>query len=226
LTSALGLSQAGPVLANLPNAAATELLDTRHMNTALWQATWGYFLLQMLGVGGSSESPFSDATMDDDIAWARRYFFDYVPASGPLPAVRVGKQPYGVLPVTSLTAWQPPAGQQSQYTRDLALRDFLRNLRDLWRRQYLNIPRLGRNDGGIYKDLAEVLSMDGLSSNYAIRHLMGRHYLEHLFVFLSADTFVDVWEPVSDELPPEPEPPDLEPPPDDLPPSQRAAWIR
>ena len=28
-----------------------EQLDARHMNTALWQATWGYFLLQMLGVG-------------------------------------------------------------------------------------------------------------------------------------------------------------------------------
>ena len=197
LTTALGLSQAGPVFANLPNATATELLDARHMNTALWQATWGYFLLQMLGVGGTNESPLSD----DDIAWARRHFIDYVRASGPLPAVRVGKQPYGVLPVTSLTAWQPPASQQSQYTRDVALRDFLLRLRDLWRRNYPDIPRLGRNEGGISRDLAEVLSMDGLSSSYSIRHLMGRHYLEHLFVFLSAETFVDVWEPMSDEIP-------------------------
>ena len=121
LTTALGLAQAGPVFANLPHATATELLDARHMHTALWPATWGYFLLQMLGVGGTNESPLSD----DDIAWARRHCIDYVRASGPLPAVRVGKQPYGVLPVTSLTAWQPPAGQQSQYTRDMALQDFL-----------------------------------------------------------------------------------------------------
>jgi hypothetical protein len=226
LTTALGLSQAEPVFSNLPNATATELLDARHMNTALWQATWGYFLLQMLGVGGTNESPFSEVSIDDDIAWARRHFIDYVRAGGPLPAVRVGKQPYGVLPVTSLTAWKPPAGQQSQYTRDMALQTFLLSLRDLWRRHYLNIPRLGRNDGGIAKDLAEVLSMDGLSANYSIRHLLGRHYLEHLFVFLSADTFVDVWEPMSDEIPPEPEPPEVEEPPEDLPPSQRAAWIR
>ena len=68
--------------------------------------------------------------------------------------------------------------------------------------------------------------MDGLSSSYSIRHLMGRHYLEHLFVFLSAETFVDVWEPMSDEIPPEPEPPEVEEPPEDLPPSQRAAWLR
>ena len=35
--------------------------------------------------------------------------------------------------------------------------------------------------------------MDGLSSSYSMRHLMGRHYLEHLWVFLSADFFLDVW---------------------------------
>ena len=132
------------------------------MNTALWQATWGYFLLQMLGVGATSESPLTD----DDIAWARSHFIDYVRASGPLPALRIGKQPYGILPVTSLNAWKPPAGQQSQSARDVALRDFLIRLRDLWRRNFPEVPRLGRSEDldqakGIDKDLAEVLSMDG-----------------------------------------------------------------
>ena len=117
------------------------------MNTALWQATWGYFLLQMLGVGETSESPLTD----DDIAWARSHFIDYVRASGPLPAVRIGKQPYGVLPVTSLNAWKPPAGQDGQSARDVALRDFLIRLRDIWRRNYPEVPRLGRSDDSIRK---------------------------------------------------------------------------
>ena len=90
----------------------------------------------------ASESPLTD----DDIAWARSHFIDYVRASGPLPAVRIGKQPYGILPVTSLNAWKPPAGQQSQYTRDVALRDFLIRLRDIWRRNYPEVPRLGRSE--------------------------------------------------------------------------------
>ncbi|MCI0748820.1 MAG: hypothetical protein L0Y58_25720, partial [Verrucomicrobia subdivision 3 bacterium] len=185
LTTAFGLANAGQVFANLPDATAKEQLHARQMNTALWQATWGYFLLQMLGVGETSESPLTD----DDIAWARSHFIDYVRASGPLPAVRIGKQPYGVLPVTSLNAWKPPAGQQSQYTRDVALRDFLIRLRDIWRRNYPEIPRLGRSDD-VDKDLAEVLSMDGISSDYSMRNLMGRHYLEHLWVFLSAEFFL------------------------------------
>ena len=184
LTTALGLANAGPVFANLSNATAKEQLDARHMNTALWQATWGYFLLQMLGVGVTSESPLTD----DDIAWARSHFINYVRASGPLPAVRVGKQPYGILPVSSLNAWKPQAGQEGPPQGEAALRDFLIRLRDVWRRNYPEVPCLGRTDD-IAKDLAEVLSMDGLSSSYQMRHLMGRQTIQHLWTFLSAQFF-------------------------------------
>jgi hypothetical protein len=227
LATALGLANAGQVFANLPNATAKEQLDGRHMNTALWQATWGYFLLQMLGVGAANESPLTD----DDIAWARSHFIDYVRASGPLPALRIGKQPYGILPVTSLNAWQPPADQQSQSARDVVLRDFLIRLRDLWRRNFLEVPRLGRSEDldqekGIDKDLAEVLSMDGQSSSYSMRNLMGRHYLEHLWVFLSAEFFLDIWGAIVDEALPEPQAPEEEEPPPDLSPRERIAWIR
>ncbi|MGZ9174980.1 MAG: hypothetical protein ACXW52_25600, partial [Candidatus Binatia bacterium] len=76
------------------------------------------------------------------------------------------------------------------------------------------------------KDLAEVLSMDGQSSSYSMRNLMGRHYLEHLWVFLSADLFLDIWGAVIEEAPPEPQPPEIEEPPPDLSPRERIAWIR
>jgi hypothetical protein len=195
LATAFGLSHATPVFDHIPHAAENDLLDARHMNTALWEATWGYFLSQMLGVGGTNENPLTE----NDIAWLRSYFLDYVRAGGPLPAVRVGKQPYGVLPVTSLSAWKPPAAQVAEFARDITLRDFLDRLRALWRRNLGDVPRLGRTDDtaqekGIDKDLAEVMSMDGLSSNYSIRNVIGRHYLEHLNIYLTAGSFEDVWD--------------------------------
>ena len=227
LTTAFGMASARQVFASLPNADAKEQLDARQMNTALWQATLGYFLLQMLGVGETSESPLTDP----DIAWVRSHFIDHVRAGGPLPSLRIGKQPYGILPVTSLNAWKPPAGQQSLFTRDVVLRDLLIRLRDIWRRNCKNVPRLGRSEDtaeqkGIEKDLAELLSMDALSSSYSVRNLMGRHYLEHLWIFLSADFYLDVWEPPMGEPPPEPEPFVPEEPPDDLSPRERIAWMR
>jgi hypothetical protein len=212
------------VFGRLPNAAAKDQLDARHMNTALWQATWGYFLLQMLGVGHAGESPLTD----EDIAWARRHFIDYVGANGPLPAIRVGKQPYGILPVTSLNAWKPAAGQESQFSRDVALRDFLVRLREQWRRNFPDVPRLGRTEdqqNGIDKDLAEVLSMDALSSRYSMRQFMGRHYLEHLWVFLTAEFFQDAWNLPEIEEPIDEEPDEIERP-DDLTAAEWAAFRR
>jgi hypothetical protein len=228
MTTALGLANTDRVFANLTNATVKEQLDARAMNTALWQATWGYFLSQMLGVGRNGENPLDD----NDIAWARRHFIEYVRASGPLPTLRIGKQPYGVLPVTSLDDWLPPAVQGNQYTRDIALQDLLKRLRDIWRRNYPDLPRLGRTDDfdeekGIDKDLAEVLSMDGLSSNYSMRNFMGRHYLEHLWTFLTANYYSDVLQPAT---PPGPAP--TPPPPIRFPPGwshwseeAREAWL-
>ncbi len=209
LTTALGFSDFDQFFATLPHAADTDQLDARHMNTALWSATWGYFLLQMLGVGKPNESPLQDA----DIDWARNHFIDFVRATGPLPAIRVGRQPYGVLPVTSLTNWKARAGEEKE--RDAALAAFLIRLRDIWRRGVTKVPRLGRTadtpqQSGIQTDLPEVLSMEGSSSSYSMRHLMGRHYLEHLWVFLSADFFADVWDPALPEIPEFEEPPEVD----------------
>ena len=193
LTTALGLAKAPDVFATLPFATDKHEVDNRKMNTALWQATWGYFLLQMLGVDGTNETPLAD----EDIAWTRQHFIDYVRAGGWLPAIRVGKQPYGILPVTSLTAWKQPDVPETQ--RDRALHNFLKSLREVWRRSVSDVPRLGRSDdtpaaqNGMVADLLETLKMDGLSSSFSIRHFMGRQYLEHLLVFLGADYFMDIW---------------------------------
>ena len=180
LATALGLRDAnGQVFANLANANAAEQLDARHMNRALWPATWGYFLSQMM----SASQVFGTTLTADDTAWARRHFIDYVRAAGPLPALRVGRQPYGVLPVTSLNLWKPRTGQEQQYARDVALKNFLLKLRELWRKNLSQVPRVGRGENPD-QDFADIFSMDGVSSGYAIRHLMGEEYLNNLWSVL------------------------------------------
>ncbi|HSB08703.1 MAG TPA: hypothetical protein VLM38_04290, partial [Blastocatellia bacterium] len=68
--------------------------------------------------------------------------------------------------------------------------------------------------------------MDSLSSSYSVRNLMGRHYLEHLWIFLTADFYADVWGVDIGEAPPEPPPFEPEEPDPDLTPRQRAEFIR
>ncbi|HEU4794944.1 MAG TPA: hypothetical protein VFT02_04890, partial [Pyrinomonadaceae bacterium] len=226
-TSALGVAAGTDTFAKLPHASAKDQLDAAQMNTALWQETWGYFLSQMLGSKQAGESPLNE----EDIAWTRRHFIDYVRANGPLPSLRIGKQPYGILPVTSLSSWKPPKGQESQFSRDVALRDFLLSLRNIWSRSLQRVPRLGRSDdidqqSGFDTDLAEVLSMEGVSSNYSLRHFMGRHYFEHLWVFLSADFFANAWNLPEIEQPQPEDPPEFPPIPAGTPREERLFILR
>ncbi len=175
LSTALGFrKQYQGTLARAVHAGAHESLDAGDMNRAVWPATWGYFLREML------PGPLSP----EDIEWTRQHFGEYVRAAGPLPAIRIGKQPYGVLPVTSLLWWKPPAGQEQAQSRHIALKNLLITMLGVWRRSVPQAPRLGRGDSSPDRDFADVLSMDGLSSSYGIKHVMGDEYLSQLWTMI------------------------------------------
>src|SRR5262249_7306595 len=72
--------------------------DAALMQHVLWPATWGYYLREGFSFA------LRERAVDLD-RW-RTFFTRYVRARGPLPPLRIGRQPYGVLPVTSLDAWQ------------------------------------------------------------------------------------------------------------------------
>jgi hypothetical protein len=74
------------------------------VNTALWAPGWGEFLsrLDKQGVPG---------VVDAQRESARGLFRDHVRGRGPAPAIRVGAQPYGVLPASDLDAWVPARGE-------------------------------------------------------------------------------------------------------------------
>jgi hypothetical protein len=89
-----GMGRIPNPLATVPHFADRGLADARDMAAVLWPATWGYYGTQLLGEA-------------DLLHEHRSWMLDTVAAGGPLPVVRVGSQPYGVLPVTPLDAWRP-----------------------------------------------------------------------------------------------------------------------
>src|SRR5262249_21381382 len=123
---ALGLDPA--TFTHVAHAEDDDQPAQRQMQTALWPATVGYFLDQRLfGLLGF-----------DDLSRVRRHFIDYVRATGPLPTLRIGRQPDGLLPVPALTRWQPAAAG------DVGPRAIgsLRSLRDAFRRSLGNVARV------------------------------------------------------------------------------------
>ena len=94
-----------------PNAKGTDQLEARAMQIALWQSTLGYAMKTLL------TEVFTPGT----ITHTRKFFTRYVSGRGPLPALRIGVQPYGILPVTAFKKvnWFRKKDDQSLYLRKL-----------------------------------------------------------------------------------------------------------
>ena len=149
-------------LARLPGAGGRGVADAGEMNNALWAVTWRYYATQMLQGQGPAGDPAAWR------AWVRRY----VRAGGPLPALRVANQPYGILPVT-------PLGESGGEGWGIPL---LRRLRAAWRRAVPWAPHVGRT-GDPDRDLTEVLRMEPVSGGFAGRSVAGGRYALNLAGF-------------------------------------------
>lgn len=198
LGTALGLpgGDIAPVLASVGGGSDRHEVDLRSMNTALWQTTWGYFLTNMIGMDGTGLTP-------EILAWTREHFVAHVRSGGPFPPLRCGRQPYGVLPVTSLDFWRPRAGEEGVNAPDMWLKTFLVSLRDnVWRPRLADVARLGRRTSppNPDEDLADVMRTDALSNGYSARSVFGRHYLEHLREFIGQNLEVAGFGPIQDAV--------------------------
>ncbi len=165
------------VLSRTVGADAHEQQDARHMNRSLWAATWGYYIEQMM----NGLSP--EADLDANLAWGRSHFIDYVRAAGPLPSIRIGKQPYGLLPVTSLTLWKSAPGDSAQPETDSRVAAFVRSFLDEWLALSQASPHIGKTENPD-QDFLALFAQDAYASHYSVRNLMGEKYVWHLLGFL------------------------------------------
>lgn len=140
------LGVAADTLTGLLGDGSGEQAIAQKINTALWAPGWGEFLsrLDEQGVPG-----VTDAQRES----ARGLFRDHVRGRGCAPAIRVGAQPYGVLPVSSLNAWVPQVGETTAAIAGVVRGQVLR-----WRvAAQLNVPRIRPGRGDLDKSLLEVL---------------------------------------------------------------------
>jgi hypothetical protein len=175
LATALGL-EAG-VFAHVAGADRSQEADARAMNTALWPATWGYFLRQMM----------APTLTDAAIGQGRRHFVDWVRAAGPLPSIRVGRQPYGILPVTSLDRFVAEEGEPA----DAAVTGFLRQLRAVWRTA--PVPRV-RPGSTSLEDFTRMLEREPVAADFTCRGVFGTEWVASALEFMGIQRqqFLDI----------------------------------
>jgi hypothetical protein len=96
------------VFSRVPGADGVDQCDARHANAALWSATWGNAVPNMLAPASAAGSA-GGANYGELATWLsayREHFVEYVRARGPAPTLRLGDQPYGVLPVVPHAEWE------------------------------------------------------------------------------------------------------------------------
>lgn len=167
------------VFDRIASAGAHDQEDARNMNAAFWPASWHYFLRHMM----------HDLFDKADLAKWEAFVVETVRARGPLPALRLGNQPYGLLPVTALDRWQPHqplpglAGPASPV-------DLLLALRKIWQDALPAVPFFARprsaSDASVDpdKNTVEMLGMDATSHRAFARRLLGPAYRYNLWLFL------------------------------------------
>lgn len=149
------------VLDGVKHADKQETREARSMNEALYPATIGYFLsvLTQPAVSKSAQPAL------------KRFFTENVSATGPLSAIRVGDQPYGVLVTSDLRAWREV---ESFYAR---LTLIFRSLQTRWNSMMESGVAHVNMNGDAAKILLEILGLGAGSVSF-------RQRLGHLHDFI------------------------------------------
>ena len=181
----LGIS---PALAQrIPNAGGRDQLEARAMNLALWPGTIGYMMRTMM----------APVFAESDIDTTRSYFTRYVTGRGPIPALRVGSQPYGILPVTSFNAVNWFDSDRFSHVAmflDQGLTGYLKRMRALliqieqeWDAQLAKVSYVGKSGAGVdpHQVLLDVLDLCASSVEFHSLKADSETHKYHLLSLLS-----------------------------------------
>ena len=174
LANALGVNPA--VFYSIHGAGGVDQVQRRAMQQLLWPATLGYWMDKLM----------SPVFSDDTVASARWFFTNHVSGRGSLPAIRIGGQPYGVLPTTAFSriAWLtqdylgkalPIPGDQLVFLGQLYA--LLRKIDPDWTAMSQNASWVGKA-GDPHQVLLDIIGLNPASVEYYSR---------------SAETVAELW---------------------------------
>lgn len=137
--------------------------DARAMNIALWPATLGYWMETMMA------PVFSDAAIIE----TRNFFERYVSGRGAIPSLRIGRQPYGILPATALSkmSWLDPRRDTTVPIPNFLSRLYavLRLMDADWRTMAQNASFAGKPGSDPHKTLLDIIGLHPVSAELSQR---------------------------------------------------------
>lgn len=181
LADALGISYAP--LQTVQHADQTDLLEAAAMGTALFPGTWGYWLRNWM----------APVVTEQTARQTRSFFTRFVSGRGPVPAVRVGNQPYGILLTSNFSEWKyrqldgdpfvPVGTSQEQFVFLRNLHSLLVEFEKIWGGIADTLPFVGRPGSDSSDVLINVLGLHPTSVEFFQRLGYSDEYLSNLLSF-------------------------------------------
>ncbi|HEY1307856.1 MAG TPA: hypothetical protein VGF24_30095 [Vicinamibacterales bacterium] len=167
LAEALGIDYAP--LTHLQHADREDVREARLMNQALWHATLGYYLEQMLDISAAQ------------VREVEQFFVEHVSGRGPLPAVRVGTQPYSVLLTSDTTRWR--AEERTGVSRQIQTQ--IARVQKFWDNALASVSFAGKA-GDSHALLLDILGLNATSVDYFRRQAFGSGFVWNYVTFLAS----------------------------------------
>lgn len=167
-------------LKHVQNADQTPSLLNELYQKASWFALGAQPLFMLFGNQMSSEI--------HEALW--KHYSKYVKARGLYAALKIGKQPYGILPVMNITNVFLPENKDIRESDKLfdkmtvIFAHLLKRWRLMVKGAQQQVPRLQGND--TYEEILKILSMQEHSSTYQIRALEYRSFKRKLYQWLKS----------------------------------------
>jgi hypothetical protein len=164
-------------LAPLADANRKDISQAKIMNRALWPATLGYYLEELL-----QDPPAVVGSI-------RQFFANHVVARGSLPAIRVGKQPYGILVTSAFRRWQPNRVIDGGDFLFLGqAHEILKKVEDQWQQLVAQVVNVD-SPGDAFANLLNMLGLNATSVDFQRRIATYQDVLWNVAHFWNGDTF-------------------------------------
>ncbi|MCO6489493.1 MAG: hypothetical protein J5I98_13795, partial [Phaeodactylibacter sp.] len=163
LTEALGVDPA--VFQQVAWSGHTDIREGLAMNQMLYPATFGYYLEQFLF---PLLSDINEEVLYD-------FFSHHVSARGLLPALRVGKQPYGFLPASAFSRWEYPPRDLSNNFLQRLHKNVLKNLLEHWKRLAQKVNQVGTLESpeNFAEKFMDIVGLQATSGQLMQRYALG-----------------------------------------------------
>jgi hypothetical protein len=172
LADGLGIDYS--VLQHVAGSDGTDNREAILMNTALYPGTLGYY-------AGSLLQPVLTPQAQQ---WLQDFFTRFVTGRGPLPAFRVGNQPYGVLLTSDFSNWKWQ-GKETAYPAPFlqTLYQVLNDYEAIWKGLQAQLAYAGKPGGDPSAVLLEILGLQPGTATFQQRNAYSTDNLYNLSAF-------------------------------------------